>query len=92
MSWLTNSKALLRSKKTVPTSSLLHVHGFQTVVGNIKQSARLEDITGRASFSTRTLMSSRPVALFEGILLRSASTISLVTGGMQNLSCDEGGI
>ena len=34
----------------------------------------------------------RPVALFEGILLRSASIISLVIGGMQNLSCDEGGI
>ena len=37
-------------------------------------------------------MPSRPVALFEGILLRSASTISLVIGGMQNLSCDEGGM
>ena len=31
-------------------------------------------------------MPSRPVALFEGILLRSASTISLVIGGMQNFS------
>ena len=37
-------------------------------------------------------MPSRPVALFEGILLRSASTISLVIGGMQNLSCDQDGI
>lgn len=37
-------------------------------------------------------MPSRPVALFEGIFLRSASTISLVIGRIQNLSCDEGGI
>ena len=37
-------------------------------------------------------MPSRPVALFEGILLRSASTISLVISGIQNVSCDEGGI
>ena len=37
-------------------------------------------------------MPSRLVASFEWILLRSASTISLVIGGMQNLSCDEGSI
>ena len=37
-------------------------------------------------------MPSRPVALLEGILLRSASTISSVITGIQNLSCDEGDI
>ena len=49
-----------------------------------------ETIASGASFSTRALMPSRPVAFFEGILLRSASTISLVISGIQNLSCDEG--
>ena len=37
-------------------------------------------------------MPSRSVALFEGILLRSAFTISLVISGIQNLSCDMGGV
>jgi len=79
--WIGHTLAILKAAGKTPLLMLA-----------LQTSACLEDITGRASFSTRTLMPSRPVALFEGILLRSASTISLVIGGMQNSCCDEGGI
>lgn len=41
------------------------------------------DIAGNTSFNIRMLISSNPIALFDGIFFRSASMISLVIGGIQ---------
>lgn len=44
--------------------------------------SRLGDIAGKADFSRRILIPSRPVALLSEIILRSSSTILLVIGGI----------
>lgn len=41
------------------------------------------DIAGNTSFNIRMLISSNPIALFDGIYFRSATMISLVIGGIQ---------
>ena len=44
--------------------------------------SRLGDIAGKADFSRRILIPSRPVALLSEIVLRSCSTILPVIGGI----------
>ena len=50
--------------------------------------SRLGDIAGKANFSMRILIPSRPVALLDEIFLRSCSTIFLVIGGITNRDGD----